>query len=124
MAKQLFEKLKAYLPPEVPSIPDGVTKSELDKWEQDRKELENTERKHNILARKKYAHRVFCVMVGWLLFVMLILLFCGLRCIPFCSESFILSDAVIIALITTTTINVIFLFNIILKNLFPGVNPK
>ena len=63
--------------------------------------------------RKTYATYVFYFLVGYMLFVFSILFFCGLN-----ARGFDLSDSVLIAIVTTTTANVIGIFAFVMMYLF------
>ena len=63
--------------------------------------------------RKTYATYVFYFLVGYMLFVFSILFFCGLN-----AWGFGLSDSVLIAIVTTTTANVIGIFAFVMMYLF------
>jgi hypothetical protein len=63
--------------------------------------------------RKRYASRLFDLSCYWLLFIGASLLFAG-------KEELKVSDPVLIALITTTTLNVLGLFYIVARWLFPN----
>lgn len=65
--------------------------------------------------RKNYASRLFNLSVYWLLFIAGFLLLAGL-------EKLKVADSVLIALITTTTANVLGLFYIVARWLFPHKN--
>jgi hypothetical protein len=65
-------------------------------------------------ARKKWGERVFWLLVGWLLADFLCVCFQGFRW-----NEFHVSDAIVIALISTTTVNVLGLGYIVANYLFP-----
>lgn len=65
----------------------------------------------NLQARRKYSHRIFLITSGWLLCVIIILLLVGLKCLY-------LSNSVLIALLATTTVNVLGFFVIVIQYLF------
>lgn len=69
--------------------------------------------------RKKYAKALFCLCVAWLIFIGWIVWYSG-RGGNYC-HPFKLSDAVLIALITTTTLNVLGLFLGVTFWLFPRI---
>ena len=68
--------------------------------------------------RKKYIGRIFWLIVLWLIFVATCIALEGWHC---CSD-FTLSDTVLVAFITSTTINVIGLFIVVAKWLYPDGN--
>ena len=69
--------------------------------------------------RKKYALALFCLCVAWLIFIGFIIWSAGRAWIF--DAAFKLSDAVLIALITTTTLNVLGLFLGVTLWLFPRI---
>jgi hypothetical protein len=62
-------------------------------------------------ARKTYSYWLFAVTVLWMFFVLMIVVQCGRHAI-------LLSDGVLIALITTTTANVFGFFYVVVNYLF------
>jgi hypothetical protein len=66
--------------------------------------------------RKLYTERIFLFTCLWVLIVMTIVFFNGLNCF-----NFILSDKIIITLITSTTLNIFGFFTLVVRYLF---NPK
>lgn len=67
----------------------------------------------DIDERKKFAKWIFWMVVGWLVVILGIIICSGSKCL-------ILSDAVVIALISSTTVNVTTFFVIVTKYLFPS----
>jgi hypothetical protein len=63
--------------------------------------------------RTKYAMCIFVLSATWLIFIAVIIVHSGLKTLKF-------ADSVLIALITTTTINVLGLFYIVARWLFPN----
>jgi hypothetical protein len=66
--------------------------------------------------RKKYAHRVFCLMAAWLAAMIALVALAGFKTSWY---SFNLSDAVILAMIGSTTASVVGIFLIVATYLFP-----
>lgn len=83
------------------------------KWE----ELEC--RKQDREQRKRYANYIFGFLCTYMILVFVVLLLSG-----FCDIRFCLSDPVIIALITTTTANIIGIFIFVVKYLFKSSEDK
>lgn len=97
-----------------------ITSSEEDSAQriaiEDRREdLEN--KKQNRNQRKSYANKFFVFLCVYMGLVFLVLILCG-----FSLFGFTLSDTVLIALITTTTANVIGIFAFVIHYLFPTKN--
>lgn len=86
---------------EAMAIENKLRAEELKQREQDREQ------------RKSYALYAFWFLVGYMALVFIILLLSGFR-----SSGFNLKDGVLIALITTTTANVIGIFAFVMKYLF------
>jgi hypothetical protein len=68
--------------------------------------------------RRRYALWLFWLSVIWLIVILAFLLFAAIK--TMFGINFVLSDAVLIALITTTTVNVLGLFYIVARWLFPS----
>jgi hypothetical protein len=73
----------------------------------------------NIEERRRYAGRLFGVMVGWLVVVGYVVLAQGFGVGLHAYGRFHLADSVVIALITTTTATVIGVFLTVANYLFP-----
>lgn len=67
--------------------------------------------------RKHFSNWVMAIVPSWLLLTMTLMFFTGFRLTSF-------SDGVIVALLTTTTANVLGLAFIVLKGMFPEGNIK
>jgi hypothetical protein len=65
----------------------------------------------NVTARRRYSYRIYTITGGWLLCVIGILIAVGLQKLK-------LSDPVLIALLGTTTVNVLGFFIIVIQYLF------
>jgi len=94
--------------------PENRLKYDLERLQLENKRLgdENEELKDVHALRKEYIPKLFYLTVGWLITV---LVFVGLVARGF----FVLSDKVLIALITSTTVSVIGIFMLAAKWLFP-----
>jgi hypothetical protein len=101
---------------------------------ENRKEDLRAKRDYNE-ARRKYAKLTFILTCCWLGAMLVIVFLQGfeklsIRALPYpgavpsLSFDFELSEGVMIALITTTTLNVITYFTIVLHNLFPSDPPR
>lgn len=92
------------------SLEDLKQKHDIELLKQELEELKDT---HTL--RLKFAKSIFWVVVLWLLFVSIILVMEG-----FWLWDFSLSDAILITILTTTSINIIGLLVIVAKWLFPN----
>ena len=93
-----------------------ITSSEEDSAQriaiEDRREdLENKRQNRN--QRKSYGNKLFVFLCVYMILVFIVLFFCG-----FSLFGFTLSDTVLVALITTTTANVIGIFAFVVRYLF------
>ena len=91
---------------------DSQTSEEL-KIYRDRESLVNVQLLQDIEERKKYAKRIFYTIGAWLMAVLLVVVFKG-----FTLFGFDVSDKVLITLISSTTINVLGLFFVVIRYLF------
>ena len=103
-------------PPGAPDVPDSET-------EKEQQDLENQERQarlrgliQDIGERKRYAKRIFYLVSLWLAGVFILLIF---QCFLSPWHVFALSDNVLMAAIGGTTINVIGIFVVVARYLFP-----
>jgi hypothetical protein len=98
------------------NAPDSATKLEEEDLDKQKQKAQIAGLLQDIAERKKYAGRIFYLISLWLIGIFLILILQG-----FGSNShwFALSEAVVIAAIGGTTINVIGIFIVVAKYLFP-----
>lgn len=87
--------------------------------EHERKEAELDSYKQDTLERKRYATRIFLLICGWLISLFVVLFFQGLSV-----WEFSLTDPVLLALIGGTTANVLGIFIIVTRYLFPDKRVK
>ena len=103
---------------EAPSEPTQIAaislELEIKQSELDHANLLNNELQENIRRRGHWGTRVFWLLVGWLLAVVGILLLQG-----FSYKGFHVDNSVVIAFISTTTVNVLSLGYIVANYLFP-----
>lgn len=94
-----------------PATPDSITAESLER-QQLQAQIESL--KQDIQERKKYAHRIFCLMCVWLGCCFLILGLNGFSA----ATRFSLSQPVLLALIGGTTADVLGIFYIVIHYLF------
>ena len=82
-------------------------------------ELKGKELAQNLSERKKYAKQLFMMLSIWLAVMLVILTVNAVGQIPGTHLTFMMSDPVIITLITTTTANIAAFFLVVTKYLFP-----
>lgn len=97
--------------------PDSLADSERRKLDAEARlaETKATSAEQNLEERKRYADRIFKLIVCWLAGVGLMLFFQGQEH----ASSFYLDETVLIALIGGTTANVLVIFYVVVKYLFP-----
>jgi hypothetical protein len=109
----LLAKVKAPIPPSSdPKDPKYV--AEKNDYELQEKEAKLSDYKQDIQLRKSFSERIFWLFVTYLAVIILILVASGLTRIDF-----VLSDNVLIALLTTTTANIIGVLIIVARYIFP-----
>ncbi len=105
-----------------PPTPDKVAELEKNELEVDQeketKRLQNLALKQDIDLRKDFAWDIFYLIVAWLFLVFVVLLLQGFTA-TICAHKFGLSDSVVLALISGTTVNVLGIFLIVVRYLFP-----
>lgn len=99
-----------------PDAPDSETRVEEKDLDAQERQLHLTSTQQDIAERRKYAGRVFWLVVFWIAGIFVLLL-----CEGFSSTTtFHLDDSVLIAAIGGTTINVIGIFIVVARYLFPS----
>lgn len=109
--KNIFRNTKA-------NLPDAFSTDELNTNELRRANEELKDLRQDRDERKSYAHKLYWLVLIWLLTILWIILLQGAGNIPFIGTTFKLSDTVLITLITTTTANVAAFFLVVVKYLF------
>lgn len=94
------------------STPDEQTKAESVDYQTERQKLLNESIRQKQKLRSYFAIGLAVLTIVWLLAVLAIVVCCGFNL-------FMLSDAVLIALITTTTVSVLGILAIVVRYLFP-----
>ncbi len=95
-------------------------KKEARLFERKRREQELARGKQELEQRERYAGRVYRMIVAWLVSILAITLLQGFRGLHgFTRGRFHLSDSVVLGLIGGTTVTVLGLFVIVVRNLFP-----
>ncbi|PKN16504.1 MAG: hypothetical protein CVU66_00710 [Deltaproteobacteria bacterium HGW-Deltaproteobacteria-23] len=75
-----------------------------------------------IIHKKNIFLFAMLLVVAWIAFVMIVIISNSIGYVPFFKNSWDMSDVTLVALITTTTANIIFIIHVIVKNLYPGLN--
>jgi hypothetical protein len=116
----------------VPPVPPAVQETAEAAVASEGRELDNEERielarkrqalQHEIEdqeQRRSYARKLFQLTVGWFAGIAVLLLLQGFNGIPLTPITFKLADSILLALISSTTVNVIAVFVIVVNYLFP-----
>jgi len=111
--------LTAIRPPDVPASDEKAVLEDdaLDLYREG-KLLELEDLAQNLKLRRKFARRVFLLTSLWLAVVVVIILLAGFRA-TYKSHQFQLADSVLLALIGSTTANILGIFVIVVHYLFP-----
>ncbi len=105
-------------PSQVPAkTPDPETSEENEDLDIQYGKLVNLQLEQDLTERKKYAGRIFWLIVGWIVAIFAVV---GLQ--GFSYFGFSISDNVLITLIGGTTINVLGIFIVVANYLFPKTN--
>ncbi len=93
--------------------------SEVEKQQKNRSlRLKNDELEQIIALKEKYAGKALTLVVSWLVFVLLVFIACAWNwCHNYITP---FNDNVLIALIGGSSANIIGLFAIVLRHIFPG----
>lgn len=117
-----LENVVPDLGPEDPSGDTSAAK-ETDFFAKGRAQLILVGIGQDLQERKKYAHRIFCLVAGWLVGMFILMVFQGFGK----HLGFFLSDGVLLAAIGATTANVLGMLYVVANYLFPRrlvVEPK
>ena len=119
-----LDPLRRLDPAKIPiaETPDENTEKEINDYDRQMQKATVYDKVQNIKLRKKFAWALFWLTVGWLIAIYFAVFLVGFGGVW--KFSFTLSDKVLIALITSTTINVLGLFTIVIRNLFPNKDGK
>lgn len=120
--QSLVEKIVAE---EVPPDAPADEASERAYFQRRERELRLRRRAQDLRQRDQFATSIFQLVVVWLLAVFALIVFDGLGGVQgfgaarYFRIKFNISDQVIIALVSGTTVNIIAIFVIVVRNLFP-----
>ena len=100
--------------------PGEAAKAEEQDYKQARRRLELTSLTQDLDERKKYAKLIFVLACAWLAAVLWIIVLQGFGGVPgSVDKPFRLTDSVLLALMGTTTVNVLGTLYIVANYLFP-----
>lgn len=111
--------------PELPGVDSDIYSGSVEEeerdYEKEHQKISVREHEQQVTDRGKYTLRLFKLMISWIIIVLIIVISTGLE-FPLLPRwvSFDLPDSVLLALIGGTTANVIGLFYVVAKHLFPG----
>ena len=118
---KLIASINAVQVEKAKSTADDKTELEEVSYISERRKLLLRELGQNIAERKLYAGRVFWICLGWVCGIFLILIADGI------GWHFHLADSVLLMAIGSTTTNILGIFYIVMRYLFPsksGVSPE
>jgi hypothetical protein len=110
--------LDAIRSPEPPPTDDLDAELESDRFDARRQTLIIEGLEQDLKLREAFAWDIFYLIVAWLILIFLILLLEAFSA-TLCGHTFKLSDTIIVALIGGTTVNVLGIFIIVVRYLFP-----
>jgi len=115
-----LEELAEFLLSPISKRPDRISQDDVINYDLENKKEDLKFKKSYLIARKRIGLFI-CVLVAVWLFVMIyIVLSDGINRLIKTSNKFDVSDTVIVTLVTTTTLNILVLLNIVVSNLFPS----
>lgn len=117
----ILKAIKAPNPSEISREPDNATQLNLLKAKQTQAELESYQQ--DTRERKRYALAFFVLCCVWIGVITTILLLQGFGSFWFGKMPFRLSEAVILAAIGSTTVNIIGILFVVANYLFPKRGP-
>jgi hypothetical protein len=119
---QKLQALQKQLELSIAQLKEGSVLSEdpTEQWEADSQEWKRNDLnlqsiELNLQHRKQYARSLFFLLVFWLIALLVAVFFQA-----FGAWGFKLSDAVLIALLSTSTVNIVGLYMVVAKYIFPG----
>jgi hypothetical protein len=110
-------------PPDVSKEPQPETAEEIKNLDHQRVEAELAGLRQDTAERKKYASRFFHLSCAWILIITTILLLQGFGSFWFGKCPFKLSEPVVLAVIGSTTANVLGILFVVANYLFPKKGP-
>jgi multidrug efflux pump subunit AcrB len=119
LPEERISRLAAAATAEVSKDPDPNTLREKEDLHE-RYGVQTGGQKQDIDERKKYALCFFVLSCGWLTLITLILLLQGFGSFAFFKRPFKLDTSVVLAVIGSTTANVLWILYIVAKYLFPN----
>ncbi len=117
-ASKLTEALTRSLK-DVSNVPDPETRQEEDDLQKEHARAVLRGVTQDIDERKKYARRFFILACFWLVAITVLLVLQGFGSFCFGLLPFILADTVLLAVIGSTTVNVLGILYVVVNYLFP-----
>lgn len=112
--KELINKLSQIVLPDIPDVADEQTNEELTAFEEQHNRLVLREHEQDINLRKDFASKIFWLVICWLVAMLAILVLEGFKI-----GDFSLSNSVVLALIGSSTLNILGLLYVVTHYLFP-----
>jgi hypothetical protein len=118
--EKLARGLKEVAGTKVSEEPDANTKKEETDLGKVRFSAQTTGLTQDISERKRYAQYFFRLSCAWLVAITVIMMLQGFGSLWFWKVPFKLSDSIVLAMIGSTTVNVLGILYIVAKYLFPN----
>ena len=110
----LTKRISEQVLPEISDAPDAETEEEIDRFEYEHNKLILQEHQQTINLRTDFAKKIFWLVIGWVVAIFAILILQG-----FAMAHFNLANSIILALIGSTTLNIVGLLYVVTHYLFP-----
>ena len=114
VVRKLIAAIQKSRPSSISKAPDEQSRAEEQDLDAEQKVAELRGINQDIDERKKYAHRSFWLVTGWLIAIGIIFIFQGFR-----FYGFSLEPEVLLALIGGTTTGIVGIFLVVSRYLFP-----
>jgi hypothetical protein len=109
-----LERIAAQVLPKIPDDPDPHTEEEIDDLDAQQRKLFLADLQQDIDLRREFAGKIYWLVIIWVLAILAIVVLQGFR---ICN--FELSNSVLLALIGSSTLNIVGLLYVVTHYLFP-----
>jgi len=110
----LTNRISEQVLPEISDSPDPQTEEEITRFDYEHNKLVLQEHQQTISLRTDFAKKIFRLVIGWVIAIFGILILQG-----FAIARFNLANSIILALIGSTTLNIVGLLYVVTHYLFP-----
>jgi hypothetical protein len=109
-----IESISEQVLPEIPDVPDSETQVEFLDFEEQHNKLLLHDHRQNIGLRKEFAGKIYWLVIAWVASILVLLVLEGFKI-----DGFSLSNSVLLALIGSSTLNIVGLLYVVTHYLFP-----